>query len=711
MKNSEKIWDMLENDYKTELVGNLLASHGVGLGIRESFGIDVLTIPYAAKISLWHNGRELDLKEEKRVWHPAQLLTEYKTSGIRLIEKKSAWNNIVLSCITIESDCFRDLEIRVESVLFSSASTFDTKFIKGGFCAYFDNGLRFSMVSSRNFKRQGMHNQVKFRKKEWISKKSRRLLGDLPVKFSYIPEVGKNVEFCSTLNGDRIYVQQSFNLRLKPQVQEEITLGIEYSEVSGIVNFIREPDGFFKKARGGWDRFAAVLPRFDCSDRNLTKLFYYSFYVLKSNEVRINLPKIKERFTAASKFFYWGHFFWDSAFQAAGWQWLNEKYLAERELTRLIKHQWESGLIPAESFIFADPFFAWRSGKSTWITHPPVHPMVLREVFYKFGDRKFLKFMYERLLDYDDWLWYELDSDKDGLSSYRHIWETGWDDNQRWDGVSKDNMLDPWIESVDFNSLIYLNRKILLETGKLLGDTDKKRRSALLSRIRLMGKSFHEFWDKKDKFFYDITDREHQRIKVKTAAGFYPLLTGLLSNSRRKTILSHLLNPEEFWTPCPVPCTSADHPKYDPEQTWRGASWPNVTWLILMGLLMSKEEKIARELLKKFLGAISRKGKLVAEEYYDSQSGNCTVGVGHYGWSGVIIDMICRMVVGVNPKTGNKLCLNPLDIGLDWFELSGLKYKGKKLSIRWDKKGGYIVGIGNRAVARSKRLGKLKIEL
>jgi len=702
---------LLENDYKTELVGNLLASHGEGLGFLESFGADLLNIPYAAKVSLFKNGKRLRLRKIKHLWQPNLLYTEFKVKDLKIIEEKAAHGNTILSHIKIHSNSSRksSLTLVIESAIYSPSTPFRAQITKDGMLLNLRNEFKFRLRSSQKFSEQFMHDHLEFKKREWISKKSRELLGDdLPVKFSYVPKIGETKKKHNYLSSNKAYVRQSLRISLSSHSYKEITIAMEFSQKLSLGKDTYNPQQFFLRTKEYWEEFAGTLPFFDCSDPMLRKLFYYSFYVLKSNQVKIDLPHLKNPFTSATKFFYWGQFFWDSAFQALGWQWCNETWYAENELKGLVEHQWNSGMIPSEFFLSADPYFSWRSGKTSWITHPPIHPIAFFEVYKKFADKRFLKFMYEHFLKYDDWLWYNLDGDKDGLSSYRHIWETGWDDNQRWTNVSKNNMLDPWIESVDFNALIYLQRKILLEVSRLIGD--RKAEEVLKARLKVMKKSFSKFWHKKEGFFYDITEREHKYILVKTAAGFYPLLTDVVSPGEKKMLLNHLLNPKEFWTPCPVPCTSRDNPTYDSGFTWRGANWPIVTWLILLGLIKSNEKKIAKNLLQKFLASITKERKLVAEEYYDSQTGRPTFGASHYGWSGVIIDMLCRFVAGINSEVGNRVTLNPLDIGLEWLKLENIKYKEHNLSINWVKGKDYSLKVNGKEKVKQANLEKVRID-
>ena len=142
---------------------------------------------------------------------------------------------------------------------------------------------------------------------------------------------------------------------------------------------------------------------------------------------------------------------------------------------------------------------------------------------------------------------------------------------------------------------------------------------------------------------------------------------------------------------------------------WRGPTWPNVNWLIVKALVDSGEREKSIHILGKFLKSVSKSGKLVAEEYYNSQTGKPGTGVSHYGWGTILIDMLCRFVVGLNPQIGKGLFLNPLDIGLDWFRLNNLNYKGQTLSIEWSKDKGYSLNVNGKKKMHSPSLKSIRI--
>lgn len=706
-----KLDEYLENSYKTEIVGNLLSSKGEEVGLGYSFAADRLTLPYGARISLREKKKRISLRVRQRVWKPDILETSYEGKDLEVEEKKSAHGDILLCVIRIKSFLKRKRRIilEVESV-FHSSDPFTAKFMSPRKIVLdLGEGFNLTLNSSKSFTQQLLHDRVILKKVEWISKKSRKLLGPYPVKTSLVPEIQETKETYKKLKANTVYAYQSVPVEVLSSGSLEVTLRMAFcKKTSGKTLSSMNAETFFPLAKKRWKKFSDSLPDFDCSDSNLTRLFYYSFYVLESNRVQIDLPHVKMPFTATCKFFYYRQFFWDSPFQSLAWQWANTPEHARNEVAGLPRQQWRSGLIPYYSILFTILPLEHMADKTSWLNSLSVLPIAILEFYKKFGDEGFLKEMYGRFLKYDDWLWNHLDGDRDGLLASRMGLEV-WDYNQRWDDVSRGDCLDPWVEAVNMNCLVYLQRKILLEMGKVTGQLDKSTEKKLRKRQKEMRDNFHLFWDEKDCFYYDITHVEHEKIRVKTPAGFYPLLAGLVDREKKEKLLKHLLNPKEFNTPCPIPSTSADHPTYDPAVMWRGPAWPNVNWMIIKALMDSGEKKVACQMLCKFLKSISKSGKLVAEEYYNSQTGKLGTGVGQYGWGTLPIDMLCRLVVGVNPQTGKGLVLDPLDIGLEWFRLSNLKYKGNTLSIEWSGEKGYSLKVNGKERVHRPSLERIKV--
>ena len=64
-------------------------------------------------------------------------------------------------------------------------------------------------------------------------------------------------------------------------------------------------------------------------------------------------------------------------------------------------------------------------------------------------------------------------------------------------------------------------------------------------------------WDDEDRFYYDL-DEYGEFVPVKTTAGFMPLLGQIPDRDRAESLRMHLMNPNEFWAPFPVPSVSQD---------------------------------------------------------------------------------------------------------------------------------------------------------
>ena len=193
-----------------------------------------------------------------------------------------------------------------------------------------------------------------------------------------------------------------------------------------------------------------------------------------------------------------------------------------------------------------------------------------------------------------------------------------------------------YCEGVDLNS--YLHRECLAaaELAEALGladDAEELRRQAAWKKDRIQTL----LWDAEDGFFYDRDARSGERIKVKSAATFIPLWAGVATPAQAEELVErHLRNPEEFWTPYPVPSYARSEGAYgqtyeplpgaDPvyalmpgHANWCGGMWPHWNYLIVHGLADYGYRQEARHIAQRFFDAVAADPMLY--EWYNAETG------------------------------------------------------------------------------------------
>ncbi len=308
----------------------------------------------------------------------------------------------------------------------------------------------------------------------------------------------------------------------------------------------------------------------------------------------------------------------------------------------------------------------WSYQDHSDITQPPVLAVAVETVMESTNDAVFLGEMLPRLKKYYDYLHQRRDSDRDGLISIIHPWESGWDNSQRWDltlGVADgershiDNRkmrlisiykklnwnldrifeLDEFnVEPVDFNVIYAVNMTALARLCRRIGDTDgadvyenraDKTRRAI----------FQKMWDG-DKYT-DLCTKDEIKSPVKSAAMFYPMiLPG--EEHHRHLIEKHLANPAEFNLTRMVPTTSRDHDLYDGSQYWRGNIWININWFLWNALMKVIRDNpdyhpaklMAHRIKESSFELLAKSGFF---EYFNPETDD-GYGVKNFAWNGLV---------------------------------------------------------------------------
>jgi len=130
-------------------------------------------------------------------------------------------------------------------------------------------------------------------------------------------------------------------------------------------------------------------------------------------------------------------------------------------------------------------------------------------------------------------------------------------------------------------------------------------------------------WDPTSKFFYDF-DLDLKRIQpLKTIAGFWSLFGGLAKKSQVSDLISHLMNPKEFWAELPVPSLSMDEKLFSKE-IWNGSVSLTQDFWLLIGLKRYNLNQQVAKLTDKIIKYLNSSFELYNSvyEYYPPMSFN-----------------------------------------------------------------------------------------
>jgi neutral trehalase len=147
---------------------------------------------------------------------------------------------------------------------------------------------------------------------------------------------------------------------------------------------------------------------------------------------------------------------------------------------------------------------------------------------------------------------------------------------------------------VDFNTMMAINVLYMSALADILNDKEasfryKRQYFSLKTRLNTF------MWDSGDGFYYDI-DRHEKRIKVKTLAGYWPLLAEISNDEKAESIINKLSDPMYFGAPHPFPTVAVNEKEFeDIGHGYRGSVYPHLTFMVIKGLERYQRWDLARE--------------------------------------------------------------------------------------------------------------------
>ena len=206
------------------------------------------------------------------------------------------------------------------------------------------------------------------------------------------------------------------------------------------------------------------------------------------------------------------------------------------------------------------------------------------ETFELTRDGQFLKMAYDACSRWDEWLIRYRNTRKTGLCEAFCLWDTGYDNGARFDGLpiqckNNDASLcpdDPRLPYLapDLSACLYGGRVALAKMAATLGRKDDEARW-LESADSVRHAILRHCYDAGDAFFYDV-DASGSWIRVKTELITRVFGEHVVEQAMFDAIYErHIKNPDEFWTPYPIPSVAINDPAFNremPLNCWAGPS-------------------------------------------------------------------------------------------------------------------------------------------
>jgi hypothetical protein len=268
----------------------------------------------------------------------------------------------------------------------------------------------------------------------------------------------------------------------------------------------------------------------------------------------------------------------------------------------------------------------------------------------------------------------------------------------------KDKETYTHVKRVDRTVYHYLNTLGVARLCEELGDPEAKEYMDLAEGIKR--DVLEKMWDESTQFFYDLHYMTDEKALVKNIVGFYPAWAQMLDD-RYDGLMEHLFNRNEFATGCPFPSVSADCPVYSKEGGWQGfflkgrngCMWNGPTWPYTNSIALDalakeskrRDHKYDRDFAHylreySFLHFLNRDlNQPCLVEHYNSGTGEPLSDEPEYNHS-FYIDLVITHVAGLSVES-DRIELDPVDIGLDYFVLDRVKAAGLDLRITYRKPG------------------------
>ncbi|WP_439619019.1 MGH1-like glycoside hydrolase domain-containing protein [Shinella sp.] len=274
------------------------------------------------------------------------------------------------------------------------------------------------------------------------------------------------------------------------------------------------------------------------------------------------------------------------------------------------------------------------TSNDAWVdrSQPPHGALVAWQLYQRSGESSILRASYQALARNNRWWRTHRDPDSAGLVScgtsdvgeglykgtaFAARNETGMDNSATHDeAVYQPETRSLSTFDVGLNCALALDAEMLARMASVLGhNEDATEFAAAAERIRAL--ISQELWDDERKIFAN-RQRKGGFVRSLSPTSFYPLLCGAATTGQAEHLLRHLGDESTFAGPFGLPNATLDDPAFADNVYWRGRIWPNVNYMVWLGLrrygFFEQASALARHSYDLFMKSW-RGGRIAAENY------------------------------------------------------------------------------------------------
>lgn len=384
----------------------------------------------------------------------------------------------------------------------------------------------------------------------------------------------------------------------------------------GFNRYIPDLDCAFAEAARRWKAWFNAAPPVA---EPYQKQALYAWWIMRAGLISTRYYMTREAMTP-SKIHYVGVWQWDALFHALAYRHIDRK-IAQDQIRVVLDHQRSDGMIP-DAIHDEGTITHLSFPVDADVTKPPLLAWALWKLYQSDGDREYLEELYEPVVRWNRWWLDNCDRDGDGLCEYPHPFSSGLDDNPIWDAGMP-------VTAPDLNTYLVLQMENLGRIASVIGLAAEARAWEEQAEAHLHC-MIAKLWDEEAGLFWPRL--KGQVIPVLTPFSLFPLITGRLPAEMAQRLVSHLINPREYWTKYPIPTVAINDLHYNPQRMWRGPAWINVNYLMVEGLERSGFPAVAQELRRRTLELVMQHSDIY--EFYHPETGQPGPSAATmFGWS------------------------------------------------------------------------------